>query len=191
MANIDRPRGLQVYGKILRITKYDIPAAYNAALYKGDPVAGVAGGGINIATAGTGNVVLGAIVGFEEITAAKHLNNYNYYPASDAGTWRVLVADHPDQRFIMQEDSDGSNLALTERGANGNLVATAAGSTTTGLSGWEIDSSSFSGDETTAGDQLRLIDLLDEVNNAVGAHADWIVMINNHQRTAGIVGVGI
>jgi hypothetical protein len=58
------------------------------------------------------------------------------------------------------------------------------GSSTTGLSAMEIDSSSKVA--TTA--QLRLLNLVKRPDNAVGNQAKWHVMINEHvfKTTAGV-----
>ena len=61
---------------------------------------------------------------------------------------------------------------------NANLVF-GAGSTTTGMSGVEIDSSSKN---TTAALQVRLIDFYDTPSNdATANNSTLVVKINNHQ----------
>ena len=78
----------------------------------------------------------------------------NYFPASlSPGDAIAFVADDPDQLFIAQQDSVGSNLVAADLNLNANLVF-GAGSTTTGISGVEIDSSTGA---TTATHQVRLL----------------------------------
>ena len=187
MANIDHPRGLQPYGPILRATEYEIPSAVggNVDLFMFDPVILTGTGNqIDIATAGTGNPLLGAVLATYDsngVPVGRHVDN------DGAGT--ALVADHPDQLFYAQTDGLVSFLTIDDAGGNVNLVA-GTGSTTTNLSGWEIDDSDTGG--ATAGDQLRLIRLVQRVDNTIGvANADWVIRINNHQHTSGIVGVGV
>ncbi len=187
MANNNRPRGLVPAGPLLSAKMCSMSAAYAQALYIGDPVR-YDGTSIVIATAGTGNAILGAAIGF--FTSEFVPLTYSYHVASTAGTNYVLVADDPRQLFMMQEDSvGGTHYALTDISGNSNLVAGAGGSTTSGWSSWMADSSSTPG--STAGDQIRLIDILRRTDNAVGNYCKWIVRINNHQGLQGIVGVGI
>lgn len=188
MANIDFPRGLAPYGELLRATLYQAPSAVvgNVSLFIGDPVILTGTGNqVDIATAGTGNPLLGAILA----TYDTNMVPTNYH-LDNGGAGYILVADHPDQLFVAQGDGDTSIFSADDAGGNVNLVATAAGSTVNYRSGWELDDSDTGG--ATAGDQVRLMKVVPRPDNTVGlAHCDWIVRINNHQQTAGIVGVGV
>ena len=100
-----------------------------------------------------------------------------------------MVADDPKQVFIAQGDGVSSYLDMSDCGGNIALVS-GTGSTFSGQSGWELDDSATGAN--TANEQIRLIRPLDRADNEVGvANCDWLCMINNHQRNAGIVGVGI
>ena len=185
MANLDAPKGLQVAGPLLSCRMYKIADTYaTTALFIGDPIAIDASGDAIIHTAGS--FCQGAALGFfsSEFVplSTPHL------PISTAGVHYVLVADDPRQLFVMQEDSAGGSLALTAIGGNGNMVA-GTGSAITGLSAWEIDSSD--GSDTTAADTIRFINPLRSPDNAIGTNCKWIVRINNHSGSVGIVGVGI
>ena len=186
MANIDFPRGLQPWGNLLRATEYKIAASYATALYIGDPV--IATGtdrNVEIATAGTGHPVLGAILAIYDVNKVP----ITHWTASTATAAYVLVADHPDQLFVAQGDGDTSYLDINDCNGNVNLI-NGTGSTFNYRSGWEINDSDTGG--TTAADQLRLIRPADVPNNTVGiAHCLWICRINNHQNSVGIVGVGV
>ena len=57
------------------------------------------------------------------------------------------------------------------------MVQTTAGSTATGQSGAELDSS----DAKTAAAQMRILGLSTKPGNVVGANAVWEVMINEHE----------
>lgn len=178
MANDDRPMGFHPYdNKPLRVTAYRIEGSegtpYNTALYIGDMVT-LNAGDINIATAGTGNDLLGAIVGFECINGG--IAPTGYYPASSTYNWHALVADHPHQRFVAQCDGAGT-LSQAQIGLTCNLKTTHSGNTTTNLSGQEIDSSATAGAVT---DQLRLIGKVDKPGNAWGANGEYIVEIHDH-----------
>jgi hypothetical protein len=166
---------------------YKMSAAYAQALYIGDPMALDASGNAVIATAGTGNVIQGAALGF--FTSDFVPLATVYHPSATAGTNYVLLADDPRQLFVMQEDSVGGSLALTDYAGNLNIIDNDGGSTVTGMSGWEINSSDAG--DATAGDQVRLISKLRSPDNAIGTNCKWIIRINNHQASQGIVGVGI
>ena len=80
--------------------------------------------------------------------------------------------------FVAQQDSVGSNLVAADLNLNANMVF-GAGSTTTGISGVEIDSSTGA---TTATHQVRLIAFYDTPSNdATANNSNLVVKINNHQ----------
>lgn len=194
MANANIPAGLTPLknSPFVEIPKnfYYIPASYATALFIGDPVVktgtsnttNILGDGrqfnagslpeINKAAAGDTNPITGVIIGF--LANPSNLT-LNYNPAS---TERVaIVADSPLQEFLIQEESAGSPLAATSVGLNANVVYAESGSTTTGLSGVELDTTTPA---TTATFQLKILRLLDASENAIGQHAKWRVKINNH-----------
>lgn len=201
MANTDAPFGLRVLGRCLRITPYYILASYGTALFKGDPVIkvgtantarvdfpGTAGMNpgtmptINKATAGDGNAITGVIVDF---APSPNLGlQYQYNPAS---TERVaLVADHPDQEFLIQSDTTG--LAAADVGLNAVLIYTHSGSTTTGLSGVELDTTS----DVPAADlsnQLTILRLWNSEDNETGAWCKAVVKINQHTEADNVIGI--
>lgn len=202
MANSNTPMGLAPIknnGGEVDKNYYYIPSSYATALFIGDPVvktgtsntANVVAGGrtyaagslpeINKATAGDGNAITGVIIGF--------LPNFDdtskaFRPASIEAI--AIVADNPAQRFEIQEETAGTPLAATSVGLNANLVYAESGSTVTGMSGAELDTSTPA---TTATFQLKIKRLIDRADNAIGQHAKWEVIINNHteaNNTAGI-----
>ena len=103
----------------------------------------------------------------------------DHFPASlSPGDGIAFVADDPDQLFIAQQDSVSANAVAADLNLNANLVF-GAGSTTTGMSGVEIDSDSKN---TTATLQVRLIDFYDvPSNDATADNSIIVVKINNHQ----------
>jgi hypothetical protein len=190
MPNVDHPRGLQPYEYVLHRGTYNIPAAYAQDLFIGDPVIGTAGVGgegklINIATAGNGNPILGAILAIYDSNG----DPLPYWASGTAGTGTVLVADDPFQYYVCQGDGDTSFLDIEDANGNINLVA-GTGSTVNYRSGWELDDSQTGG--AVADDQIRLVGPVNRIDNEVGlANADWVCLINNHQRLQGVVGVGV
>lgn len=176
-------------------------SATGAALYHGDPVVitgtantttvDVPGFGsfppgtlpvVDKATAGDGNAVTGAIVSF----AANPSNLESIYnPASTSGRV-VFVEDNPDTLFEIQADG---TIAATQIGLNANLIFTHGGSTITGLSGVELDTTSDVPD-TDASNQLTIRQIKNVVDNELAtANPVCMVTINNH--TAGYGAVGI
>jgi hypothetical protein len=164
---------------------YLVPSGDGTALFVGDFVkrggsAGAAGTVVNgqdvegmptvIQAAATDTLLVGVVVGF--LPNQDNLS-LKYRVAS---TNRIaLVADAPDLVFEIQEDSVGGALSADEVGENADITV-AAGNTTTGLSGMELDSS----DHKTATAQLRILGLVKKPDNAIGTNAKWLVMINEH-----------
>ena len=187
MANINRPKGLEVYHELLRATLYQVPSAVvgNVDIFIGDLVILTGTGNqCDIATAGTTNPLLGAVLA----TYDTNMVPTNYHE-DNGGAGYLLVADHPMQLFSAQGDGDTTIFTADDAGGNVNLVS-GSGSTTNYRSGWQLDDSDTGG--ATAGDQVRLMKVVPRADNTVGlAYCDWIIRINNHQQTAGIVGVGV
>lgn len=164
-------------------TRYYVGTGETNNLFVGDPVivsgSGDAAGvpGVVLATAGATNYLTGAIVGIESLTPTAILTNYHV--GATAGY--VLVADDPDLVFEIQEDGLGAPLAVTDISENADLIA-GSGSTYTGSSGWQLDSSTHG---TGATKQLRILGLEQRPDNAIGIYGKWLVEINLHsQRNA-------
>lgn len=183
MANANTPFGLRPlrhrngapYNGAAR--RYFIPASDSNAVYIGDPVilAGSADSDgiatVGIATAGSGAYMLGPVVSVEPITR----DSTTYREASTARY--VWVADDPDLIFEVQEDGVGGALAAANVGQNADWVA-GTGSTITGLSGAQLDSSTAA---TTNTLQLRILGFSQRVGNEPGnANAKMLVSINLH-----------
>lgn len=196
MANADTPFGLRP----LRhrngapyngaATPYVVAAGDATALFVGDPVVVTGesntaeveapGAGsfkpgtlpvVTRATAGANNDITGVIVA----VAADPTDLENQFRV--ASTERIVfVADDPDLVFEIQEDSAGGALAAGAVGGNANLVA-GAGSQITGLSGFELDSSTLA---TTNTLQLRIERLANREDNEIGDQAKWEVSILQH-----------
>jgi hypothetical protein len=199
MANTNAPFGLQPYQEVLRATYYKITNNYGTALGIFDPVARVAGGTIEKATAGATNQVLGSVLGIYKQYGAKTdraeqlfpVQSFSATPGTTYDYW-ALVADHPDQVFMCQADDNGASLTTTERNSNVNLIFTHSLNTYSGVSGVEINGSSSGTDITY---QLTLIDLVPIYDpasytfNTYGAYAKWLCTIQLHQLRTGRAGV--
>ena len=169
-----------------KVNMYYIPSTYGTALFVGDPVvsggtsgaAGVVVNGLDVEGVSTiaaptaGSTLRGVIVGFLPLQSGlTTLHN----PASTARI--ALVCDAPDVVYEIQEDSDTSTIQATEVGFNADMITYAAGSTTTGRSIVELDSSTA----VSSAAQFRILGLAKRPNNALGSFAKWLVVINEHE----------
>ncbi len=175
-------------GYVGRVRQYAHDSGDSTALYVGDPVvlAGSADADgyptvvrATVGTAVTSDYITGVVVGlvpYEPIPA------YKYGPASTS--YRLLVADDPDQLFLVKADAA---VAVGNVGNTCQIVA-ASGNSYTGLSGFQLDASELA---TTATDQLLVMGFPagrpDNEINATGV--DVIVKINMHSYRPGSAGV--
>ena len=206
MANEDRPFGL----KPVRYKSgapyngacqpYFIKSDYGTALFIGDPVLKVAAGSntaqVTVPSAGSFNIgalpqiekagagdtsqITGVIVGFSPL--ATDLEK-KHNPAS---TERVaLVADDPFLIFEIQADGP---IPAASMGLNAVLIFTHSGSTTTGLSGVELDTTSDA-PAADASNQLLIVRAVNrEDNDTTLIWAKVEVLINQHTENQGTVG---
>lgn len=185
MANNDNATGLRLArhgGSAAHtggVNRYVALAATGTAIYVGGLVkpAGTADAdGVMDVTGNvsTGDAVLGVVTAIEPVTA----DSLTYREAS---TLRyVYVADDPNAIFEVQEDGDGGALAITAVGNTADLTGFTAGSTVTGRSTIEIDSSTAtaSGDGT---EDVLIMGFVQKERNEVGsANAKVLVRLNNH-----------
>lgn len=163
MANKNIVRGAEPVGEVHSLQIYKA----EAICYPGDFLKKHASGTVTPAAAGD------AIVG-----VAMH------YAAAAA---EVLVADDPDQVFMIQSDDATEPAAQTALGLNYDIVVGTA-STAYRRSAMQLDGSTGA---TTATLPLRLIRIDRAVDNAFGGNAKCIVRINNHQNgsSTGVAGV--
>ena len=189
MANIDAPFGLRPIAKVgsapggtTGTTKYSI-ASGASALFTGDPVTQHTDGTVKIAT--NSDALRGVFMGcfYTDPSTSKPRFNNTFPNGTVASDAIAFVADDPDQLFIIQQDSDANNLVAANLNENCNLTGFGNGSTTTGVSAVEIDSSSKA---TTATHQVKLIDFYDvPSNDATANNSIFVVKINNHELNGG------
>lgn len=171
------------------------PASQATNIFIGDPVVALGGTDafgvplVGIASAGATNIILGAMCSISNgpagsgYTITRDLPIYRQASILNYG----FITDDPNQLFAIQEDSAGGAIAAATGGfANGNLVA-GAGSTYSGMSGWQLQSSSVAAAANPTY-QVRLLGLLRGPDNAAGVNAKWVVRMNLPQLwgTAGI-----
>ena len=189
MANPNTPYGLRPYAYMSgapyngAARTYYVPVGNATALFFGDPVQIVTnssdGNGVQtaeIATAGGGTYVLGCFAGISNNAGSTTIpllqSQTPYLPASTAAY--IYVTDDPFLLYAIQEDSVGGAMVSGASGRNADLVA-GSGSTVTSQSGWQLDSSTL---QTTNTLQLRIIQMLQQADNAVGVNAKWLVKTN-------------
>jgi len=185
MANADKPRGLTPIRHLNgnpyngAASLYHIDSAYATDLFIGDPVTytGTAhtDGVPEVQAAGASGIPIGVIVGFEPTRTNLDLK---YSPASTAQY--VWVCDDPDVIFTIQDDG-AATMTAAQIGLNVDCIA-GAGDTTTGRSGYEIDSGGTTTPATTATLMLRLLRVHQrEDNEAFAANCEYEVLLNAHQ----------
>jgi hypothetical protein len=191
MANANIARGLIPYRRTTgepyngAANIYYVPSSVASNIFIGDPVtyltaAADANGipSVTLATAGSSNNVLGAVVGIVNggdpvIPITRDLPIY--HQASTAGY--ILVADDFDLLFEVQENG---NMGAQAPNRNVNLVS-GTGSTVTGYSGWMLNSSTLA---TTNTLQMRVVRMLQQADNVAGTNAKWLCRINLNALTS-------
>jgi len=211
MANENRPSGFTPVGYLNgaawngQARLYAIAANYGTALYVGDPVISAgsadAGGIPTIAIGATTGALRGVIVGLYDsgsttgvlggVSVGSIINSsIAYRPASNANVWYAAVADDPNIIFLVQEESNGTQLAATEIGLN---TISKSGTGNGFVSGWMIPSATGATPNTTATLQLRLLGLaqMPAGTNVFGAYAKHLVQINVHELGHGTGAAGV
>ena len=189
MANADIPSGLSPACYLNgapyngQANQYQVEAGEAVQIMIGDPVklsntASTSTSGLpSVEIAASLDTVVGVCVGV--VPADRDSTIYRV-----ASTERIiLVADDPQILFEVQEDGA---IALASIGLNCNLI-TGVGSTYTGYSLWELDSSQVSTLNTYDVQVVRGVDRAD--NLLVSTNAKWLVRLNNHQFVDGVTGI--
>jgi hypothetical protein len=189
MANSDIPAGLRPVGHLMgaswngKANVYYIPSTDDTDTFIGDLVtlegsADATGKYPTVAqhtAADTANV--GVIIGFgKDPSLMADPDNLSMKYREGGVAMYCLVVDDPFVIFEIQEDSVGGSIAATSVGLATNIVV-GSGSTTTGKSGMELDSSDVSTD--TAG-TCRLLRIVNRPDNELGDHCKWQVLIAEH-----------
>ena len=168
-------------------SRYRIAANYGTNIFQGDLVAQVTGGGIELHADGGTVPIVGVFNGcmFTDPTTSEQVFS-NHYPAStNASDIIAFVHDDPNTVFEIQADD---TFPVADLFGNFDIVYTNSGSTTTGISGAELDVTTGA---TTTNLPLKAIDISqDPENSDVGtANTNVLVVIQNH--IAGVKGAGL
>jgi hypothetical protein len=189
-ASSDTPFGLAPWGSVLRANWYGIVTANAVAMAIGDQVESV---GEAVLTPLMGNLqkviteeagAAGSIVG-----GVLSLMDSDGFPVeriavTTTGNSTIagyaLVADHPEQQYLVKEDGDTSSIQVADVGLNAEMISThAAVAGNSYRSKMELDSSSVN---TTATLAVKVIGVHpdDTISSAgaAGNHCRFIVKIN-------------
>ena len=166
--------------------RYRIASNYGTAIFQGDLVTPVTGGGIERHIAGSTTAVVGVFNGcfYTDPTTQKPTWK-NYYPASVvASDIMAFVIDSPDQ--VYKIDSDGA-FAVADIFKNFQ-VTNVSGNTVTGTSEVQLD---YSNSGTKITYAVQAIDISQDVGNdeAGVVNVDVLVRINNHFYKTGTTGL--
>lgn len=208
MANTDSPFGLQLVGHAYlgagfnaKVRPYYIASTYETALFRGDPIVKVAAGSnasrVEVIGGGTfevgtlpaceratvtdGGSITGVIVGFLPVTR----DSNTYSPADTEAV--ALVCDDPYALYEIQ--ADGA-VAATSVGLNAVGIYTNSGSTTTGLSGLELDSGTTTAPSADASNPFTIVSLKNAPDNETNAAFNKVlVRINTSTEAQDHIGI--
>jgi len=188
MSNLDIPAGFKPVKNLNgspwngKPNVYYIPVGNTATLFIGDAVksggaADATGMYPTVTKIAAGNAIRGVIIGFgldPYIMVNPDNLNMKYCPAATA--MYCLVVDDPDVIFEVQEDSVGGAIAAESVGLSVD-VTVPTGSTTTGKSAMELDSSGVVA--TVA--QCKILRAVNRPDNELGNNCKWEVLIREHE----------
>ena len=168
-------------------SRYRIAANYGTAIFQGDMVMQVTGGGVEVHADGGTVPIIGVFNGcsYTDPTTKEQVFK-NYYPAStNASDIIAYVIDDP---MVIFEIQCNAAFPVADLFGNFDIVYTSSGSTTTGMSGAELN---VSDGATTATLSLKCIDISEDPENSdVSSDAtNVLVVIQNHlfgQKAAGL-----
>ena len=193
MANQDAAFGMRPVGRIGGMpftggqSRYRIAADYGTSIFQGDMVAQVTDGGVEVHADGGTVPIVGVFNGCSYTDpTTKEQKFSNFYPAStNASDIIAFIIDDP---MVIFEIQCNAAFPVADLLGNFDIVYTSAGSTTTGISGAELN---VSDGNTTATLPLKAIDISqDPENSDVSSDATNVhVVIQNHifgQKSAGL-----
>ena len=187
MANVDAPFGLRPIGNTVgssdfQMTEYLIPDNEGTSIFQGDPVeiddnnAGFIAVQEAVTNVDNIGVFNGCLIDSDPSTGKPKFSNFYSQTNITQGKIKAFVFDNPYQRFLIQGDS-ATAAAAADIGKVADTVATHSGSTTTGISGLELDVS----DLAATDGQLKAIAFTgDPQNNELAIHANYVVQFNEH-----------
>ena len=192
MANVDKAFGLNPYkgnsagSSVQIVNKYNIvTTGYGTSIFQGDLTI-FASGFINRAAVSSANLV-GVFSHCYYVATDGTPTFKNYYPASTtalgSGAIEAYIYDDPNQLFVVQADGASAQTCIGRNADTDGI----GGSTTTGVSTRELDSSSIN---TTQALQLKIVSVVqDDTNGDLTAdNANLVVLINEHYMRGPVAG---
>lgn len=162
-------------------------------IFKGSPVilagaADTSGKYPTIDIGAAGGAFVGVAIGFSTTPyiVADPTNLELAYSPSGTSHY-VAVVDDPTVIFELFQETGATDMAATDIGMNCPIIAE-SGNTATGLSTVTMDYSELA---TTSTDEVKVLRLVDAVDNALGAYARFEVLINNHTYGQGLGALGV
>ena len=158
-----------------------------SAIFQGSMVKADNGGEIVICSAtGDTEAPVGVFAGCEYVSSVTGKKVFsNYWPGSGADTNFDIIGyvyDSPMQRFVIATDATITDKATAVAAIfeNSQFQGGNGGSTTTGISGAQLDVATLSSADPSL--PLKIVGILDDPENAdfTAAGIPMIVMLNNH-----------
>jgi hypothetical protein len=175
MANVDAAFGFvpirHLSGNAPRANKYTITSGLAENIFTGDLCIITADGVVTPHTATETNNI-GVFAGVSYTASDGSYVYSQYWPSGTTGT--NIIAYIYDDPFTVYKVQSAGTPAQTNIGNCADVVA-GAGSTTTGISGFEISGTMANGTAT-----CKIIALHDSPSNAFGTNAVMEVLINEH-----------
>ena len=168
-------------------SRYRIAANYGTSIFQGDMVAQVTGGHVEVHADGGTVPIVGVFNGcmYTDPTTSEQVFS-NFYPAStNASDIIAFIIDDPSVVFEIQCNAA---FPIADLFGNFDIVYTTAGSTSTGISGAELNVAD-GGTGTTL--SMKVIDISEDPENSdVSADATNVLcVIQNH--VFGVKGAGL
>tara|TARA_R100000544_G_scaffold33728_1_gene20275 strand:+ start:336 stop:920 length:585 start_codon:yes stop_codon:yes gene_type:complete len=168
-------------------SRYRIAADYGTSIFQGDMVMQVTGGTVEQHADASTVPIVGVFNGCRYTDPATKKQIFsNFYPANtDASDIFAFIIDDPNVVFEIQA---AIAYPIADLFGNHDIVYTTAGSTTTGISGAELQ---VTDGGTAVTLPLKAIDISQDPSNSdVGAaHTNVLVVIENH--IFGVKGAGL
>ena len=168
-------------------SRYRIAANYGTAIFQGDMVAQVTGGGIEVHADGGTVPIVGVFNGVQYTDPTTKEQVYsNYYPAStNASDLIAFVIDDPNVVYEIQADAA---FPVADLFGNFDIVYTSSGSTVTGISGAELEVSTGA---TGTSLPIKAIDISEDPENSDVASANTNVLVVIQNSIYGVKGAGL
>ena len=168
-------------------SRYRIAANYGTSIFQGDMVAQVTGGTVEVHADGGTVPVVGVFNGvqYTDPTSGDQVFS-KYYPAStNASDIIAFIIDDPDVVYEVQADD---TFPVTDLFGNFDIVYTSAGSTSTGISGAELDVTTGATATTLP---IKAIDISEDPNNSDTGAANTNVLVVIQNSVFGVKGAGL